>query len=76
MTINEAFKAGQLKLRLPEWAQGEYLELQPFLGGYAPVGKLYSILGGPNIPEDIRIEPQDVPLWSIPQDGWEATHQG
>jgi hypothetical protein len=72
MKINEAFKAGHLKLRLPEWARGEYLELQPLQGGCAPIGKLHSILGGPDIPADIRIAPQDVPLWQVPEDGWET----
>lgn len=70
MTINEAFKAGHLRLRLAAWAPGEYIELQPVQGGYAPTAKLISVLSGPDVPADIRIEPQDVPLWQVPDGEW------
>jgi hypothetical protein len=71
MTIDEAFKQGIYRLRRDPWAQGEWLELIQFQNGYAPIGKIHSILNREDVPAEIRIPPQDVPLWQVPQDGWE-----
>jgi hypothetical protein len=71
MTIEEAFKQGMYRLRRDPWAQGEWLELIPVGGFLSPLGKLHSILNRDDVPENIRIAPQDVPLWQIPDDGWE-----
>jgi hypothetical protein len=71
MTIEEAWTSGITRLRRDPWASTEWLELLPSGDGYAPFGKLHSILNDPDVPDDIRMEPQDIPLWMIEDDGWD-----
>jgi hypothetical protein len=72
VTIQEAFRAGIRKVRRDPWAKGEWLELIEAGRSPSPFAVMHSSLNTDQVPPEIRIGPQEVAVWTLPQDdGWE-----
>lgn len=74
-TIGELWRSGVRLIRRDPWSDGSYIELLP--SGldsryHTPFGKIHSPLEWAGVPDDIRLDPQDIPLWTMPEDEWEA----